>query len=80
MGTYLWPRSPLSLGEEAQMQAKRDQGHGRHEVLVQVILLGLLALIAVSMALLALVVPDVNIELPVTPTFTDFPISPHAGF
>ncbi len=62
------------------MQTKRDQDRRNHEVLVQVILLGLLVLIAVSMALLALVVPDVSIELPVTPTFTNYPISPHAGF
>lgn len=62
------------------MQTKRDQDRRSHEVLVQVILLGLLVLIAVSTALLALVVPDVSIELPVTPTFTNYPISPHAGF
>lgn len=62
------------------MQTKRDQYRRSHEVLVQVILLGLLVLIAVSMALLALIVPDVSIELPVTPTFTNYPISPHAGF
>lgn len=62
------------------METSRHARHRNHQVLYQAILLGLLALIAVAMALLALALPDVSIELPVTPTFTNYPTSPHAGF
>lgn len=43
-------------------------------------LLALLALAAVAVALLALVVPEVSVELPVTPIITGYPLWLHAGF
>lgn len=60
------------------MQSTR-RSHRTNTALVQAILLGILALVAVAVALVALAVPDVNIELPVAPTFTVYPVSPHAG-
>ena len=42
-------------------------------------LLGILLLTALAMALLALAVPDISVELPLAPTAPDYPISPH-GF
>lgn len=56
------------------MQTTRST-HNTRQALVSATLLGLLILVAVSMALLALVAPEVNLELPVTPTFS--PPSPH---
>jgi hypothetical protein len=50
--------------------------HRSRQILTPAVLLGLLTLIALAMALLALAVPGVNIELPVTPTFNGYPISP----
>jgi hypothetical protein len=47
--------------------------------LVQAALLGLLLLTALAMALLALAMPDINVELPLAPSAPDYPISPH-GF
>lgn len=63
------------------MQTTRRPSDGtNNEVLLQATLLGILALVAVAIALLAQVVPDVTVELPVTPTFSNYPISPHTGF
>ena len=58
------------------METTRPNNNTRQAV-APVALLVLLTLAAVSMALLALVAPDVNIELPVTPEFTFSPPSPH---
>jgi hypothetical protein len=49
-------------------------------LVAQGFMLGLLVLIVLAFALLALTIPEVMVELPVTPTSPDFPISPHAGF
>jgi hypothetical protein len=48
-------------------------------IILQASLLAFLIAIAVAVALLAIAIPAVNVELPVTPTFTPHPISPHAG-
>lgn len=77
--TYLESGSPLLKVEEAKMETTQDPGRKHGAVLHQATLLGILALITVAVALLALFVPDVNIELPVIPTFNDYPISPHTG-
>jgi hypothetical protein len=59
------------------MGTSRPQHDRTRQALVQATLLGLLILVAISMALLALVAPDMNLELPATPEFRFSPPSPH---
>lgn len=59
------------------MPANRESDYSGREALIQVTLLGLLILVAVSMALLAVTTPSMNLELPLGPEFTLSPPSPH---
>lgn len=62
------------------METSEPSQDRNRQILVQAALLGLLLLVAVAVALLAPTVPEVNIELPLAPTITGYPIPLRGGF